>query len=216
MHGRDKSLYTPSFALIELCIVTCSRFSALCIDLSYSHVKKNETIIAPADRHSFLKVTGGGGELALITARALLEHGATGLCLIDLSFSPTALAEIDSLKADFPSVQILHDTADVTSASSLEASFDRATSRLRSIDILVTFAGVVGCTHALDMTAEDFRKTLDVNTTGTFLSAQAAAKRMVTQPYGGNIVFIASISGSKVNFPQPQAAYNASKAAVVS
>ena len=110
----------------------------------------------------------------------------------------------------------MHEGADVTSASSLEASFNNATSRLRTIDILVTFAGVVGCTHAIDMTAEEFRKTLDVNTTGTFLSAQAAAKRMVNQPYGGNIVFIASISGSKVNFPQPQAAYNASKAAVVS
>lgn len=73
-----------------------------------------------------------------------------------------------------------------------------------SVDHLLCFAGVVGCQHALEMTAGEWRKTLDINTTGGFLCAQAAAKQMVRQGRGGSIIFVASISGHRVNFPQPQ------------
>ncbi|KAK9694607.1 hypothetical protein K7432_013358 [Basidiobolus ranarum] len=37
---------------------------------------------------------------------------------------------------------------------------------------------------------------------------------MIKQKRGGSIIFIASMSGSIVNWPQPQSAYNASKAGV--
>jgi sorbose reductase len=73
----------------------------------------------------------------------------------------------------------------------------------------------VGCTHAIDMSAAEWRKTLDINTTGSFLVAQAVAKQMIAQKTGGSIVFTASISGHRVNFPQPQVAYNVSKAALI-
>ncbi len=39
---------------------------------------------------------------------------------------------------------------------------------------------------------------------------------MIAAESGGTIVFIASISAHRVNYPQPQAAYNASKAALIS
>lgn len=57
---------------------------------------------------------------------------------------------------------------------------------------------------------------MDVNTTGSFLCAQAAAKQIASQDNGGSITFIASISGHRVNFPQAQVAYNVSKAAIIS
>jgi NAD(P)-dependent dehydrogenase (short-subunit alcohol dehydrogenase family) len=38
---------------------------------------------------------------------------------------------------------------------------------------------------------------------------------MIVDGHGGRIVFIASISGHRVNFPQPQLAYNVSKAGVL-
>lgn len=65
------------------------------------------------------------------------------------------------------------------------------------------------------MTAAEWRKTLDINTTGSFLVAQAVAKQMIAQKTGGSIVFTASISGHRVNYPQPQIAYNVSKAALL-
>lgn len=54
-----------------------------------------------------------------------------------------------------------------------------------------------------------------MNTTGSFLVAQAVAKQIVSQKSGGSITFTASISGHRVNFPQPQVAYNVSKAAII-
>jgi sorbose reductase len=87
---------------------------------------------------------------------------------------------------------------------------------LGSVDILCCFAGVVGCTHAIDMSAEEWRRTNDINLTGSFLSAQAFARQVRTQGTGGSIVFTASISAHHTNYPQPQAAYNASKTAILS
>ena len=68
----------------------------------------------------------------------------------------------------------------------------------------------------MEMEDSIWRKTLDVNTTGAFLTAQAAAKQMAAQRTGGcSITLIASISAHRVNYPQSQAAYNVSKAAIV-
>ena len=76
----------------------------------------------------------------------------------------------------------------------------------------------------MDMNDSAWRRTLDVNTTGSFLCAQAVARKMAAQNSqaqsrkrkGGSILFTASISAHRVNYPQPQVAYNVSKAAVVS
>ena len=66
------------------------------------------------------------------------------------------------------------------------------------------------------MTDTQWRQTLNVNTTGAFLCAQAAARQMSLQKSGGcSITLTASISAHRVNFPQPQVAYNVSKAAIV-
>jgi len=66
------------------------------------------------------------------------------------------------------------------------------------------------------MTENQWRKTLDVNTTGSFICAQAVAKQIKSQGAGGgSITLIASISAHRVNYPQPQVAYNVSKAAIV-
>lgn len=62
---------------------------------------------------------------------------------------------------------------------------------------------------------EMFRRLIDINVTGTFLVAQAVAQRMIEMKNGGSLIFVASMSGSIVNYPQEQSCYNASKAAVI-
>jgi sorbose reductase len=66
------------------------------------------------------------------------------------------------------------------------------------------------------MPADEWRRTHDINLTGSFLCAQAVAREFVKQGTGGCIVFTASISAHATNFPQPQAAYNSSKSALLS
>ncbi|KAG9523080.1 NAD(P)-binding protein, partial [Aureobasidium melanogenum] len=160
-------------------------------------------------------ITGGAGTLALAAARALLEHGLANVFLFDLRSTFDASDDaIQALHNDFPSSKVIIETVDVTDAENVDRAFAAVATR-GSIDILLCFAGVVGCLHAIEMTPEQWRRTIDINTTGSFLCAQAAAKQMQHQGTGGSIVFTASISGHRVNFPQPQAAYNVSKAAVI-
>jgi sorbose reductase len=160
-------------------------------------------------------LTGGAGTLALASARALFEHGAAAICLLDLPQTLRSSRDaIDSLKADFGDRHLFTLSLDVTSTESVDAAFSSAWKRLGSIDILCCFAGIVGCVPSIDASASQFAKVIDVNLNGSFLCAQAAAKYMIDSGLGGSILFTASISAHSTNFPQPQVAYNVSKAGV--
>ncbi len=78
--------------------------------------------------------------------------------------------------------------------------------------LVVNNAGVVRFGPLLELSADDWRRAVDVNLTGTFLVSRAAAARMI-EAGGGAIVNIASINGIAA---APNAgAYTASKAAVI-
>ncbi|KAF2791400.1 NAD(P)-binding protein [Melanomma pulvis-pyrius CBS 109.77] len=162
-------------------------------------------------------ITGGAGTLALTAARALLEHGLSGLALWDLS-PDDALPIIGQLHASFPSVRITTCTVDVRSPVEIGIALEDTIKVLGPVTHLICFAGVVDCTPALELRVEDFRRTHDINLTGSFLCAQAFARQLIAlpTPTRGSVVLTASISGHATNFPQPQVAYNASKAAVLS
>ncbi|CDM37771.1 hypothetical protein DTO013E5_6301 [Penicillium roqueforti] len=160
-------------------------------------------------------VTGGAGGLGLVSAQALLEHGLSSLCIMDLpSTLETSSEQIQSLASKFPSANITKIPLDVTSMESIEAAFEQANKTMEGIDILCCFAGIPGCQPSLSVTPDQFNRVIDVNLTGSFFCAQAAAKRMESSGKGGCVLFTASISAHLTNFPQPQAAYNASKAGV--
>jgi sorbose reductase len=159
-------------------------------------------------------VTGGTGTLGFAACTALLEHGLSGLAIFDVNAkqSENLLA---SLRERFPSRIITCFQVDVTDDAAVQNAVNLAADTLGTIDHLLCFSGIVGCVNALDMSAAQWRRVMDVNTTGSFLCAQAVARKMVDQGTGGSIVFTASISAHRVNYPQPQAAYNVSKAALV-
>ncbi|KIW03085.1 uncharacterized protein PV09_05730 [Verruconis gallopava] len=159
-------------------------------------------------------VTGGLGTLGLACSRALLQHGLRGLMVFDLDVGQVQ-HELIALRGEFPDARIEARSIDVTDDGSVAAGVAEAASVFGSVEHLLCFAGVVGCVHALDMPASQWRRILDINTTGSFICAQAVARQMVSQGTGGSITFVASISGHRVNFPQPQAAYNVSKAALL-
>ena len=120
-------------------------------------------------------VTGGAGTLALEAARALLEHGLAGLALFDINPSQSERAA-KLLREDFPTATIITKAVDVTDAVSVKSATAETSEELGSVDILCCFAGIVGCTHAIDISPDEWRQTLEINTTGQFLCAQAAAR----------------------------------------
>jgi NAD(P)-dependent dehydrogenase (short-subunit alcohol dehydrogenase family) len=103
---------------------------------------------------------------------------------------------------------------DVTDAGQVEAAFDAVVSQWGRVDVLVNNAGSFGPSSEIDtIDPEQWRQTIEVNLTGTFLCAAAAVRRMKRQrPRGGRIVNNGSISA---HVPRPHsAAYTASKHAV--
>ncbi|CUS14672.1 unnamed protein product [Tuber aestivum] len=159
-------------------------------------------------------VTGGTGGLGFEAARALLEHDVSGLALFDINHD-VGLQAVERLKSGFPKANVIFELVDVTDAARVSAAVNVVEEELGCVDILLAFAGIVGCVHAEDMAMEQWNRILEVNLTGSFLCAQAVGKKMIEQGTGGSIVLIASISGHTANFPQPQVCYNASKAGVI-
>ncbi len=159
-------------------------------------------------------ITGGAGVLGLAAAHALLEHGLSGLMIFDINPAQSQ-ASLDEMKAQFPLAKIAATKVDITDDIAVHEAVVECARVLGSVDMLLCFAGIVGCANAIDTTAAHWRRILDINTTGTFLCAQAAAKQMIKQGTGGSIMFTASISAHRVNYPQPQAAYNVSKSALL-
>lgn len=64
---------------------------------------------------------------------------------------------------------------------------------------LVTCAGISGRCPAVDYEVDKFRRIMDINVTGSFLCATAAARIMQRQMVSGSVVLLASMSGTNVN-----------------
>ncbi len=82
------------------------------------------------------------------------------------------------------------------------------------IDIAFCNAGISINVPAEEMSYDQWKKVIDINLTGVFLTATATGRYMIRQG-GGSIINTASMSGHIVNIPQPQVGYNASKAGVI-
>lgn len=104
--------------------------------------------------------------------------------------------------------------ADVSSPESVDAAIAEVIAEHGKIDNLVTSAGFTENFDAINYPIDRVRKLWGVNVDGTYLFAIAVAKHLMERKAPGSMVFIGSMSGAIVNVPQPQAPYNAAKAAV--
>jgi NAD(P)-dependent dehydrogenase (short-subunit alcohol dehydrogenase family) len=151
-------------------------------------------------------VTGGGQGIGYACAQALGEAGATVVVADMLPDRVTsAVAQLTAL-----GIAARGETLDVTDSAAVE----RLAEALGDAAILVNNAGVAKSdVRAEDTTDEHWAFHMRVNVDGLFYCCRSFGKRMLAQGKG-SIVNIGSMSGFIVNKPQPQAFYNASKAAV--
>ncbi|MEV6865408.1 SDR family oxidoreductase [Streptosporangium subroseum] len=103
---------------------------------------------------------------------------------------------------------------DVGRPESVQALFSEVGRRFERLDLLVNNAGTFGPSASPENVAyEEWRSTVDVNLTGSFLCAQAAFRMMRDQrPQGGRIINNGSLSA---HTPRPNSiAYTATKHAI--
>jgi NAD(P)-dependent dehydrogenase (short-subunit alcohol dehydrogenase family) len=152
-------------------------------------------------------VTGGASGIGLATARAF---AACGCRIVLLDVEPMRLEVAASELAR--GTEVLPLVASVSDPDAVQQAFASAATRFGSIDVLFGSAGISMNRPTLDLTYEDWRRTLDVNLTGVFLCSQAAARHML--PRGSGVILnVASMYG--VVGAANRAAYCATKGAVV-
>jgi NAD(P)-dependent dehydrogenase (short-subunit alcohol dehydrogenase family) len=156
-------------------------------------------------------VTGAGSGLGRSIATGLSRAGAmVGLLDIDGKSAEETSAVI---KKELPNAHTMVITCDVTNEPDVEKAFEALLKNWGGLDILVNAAGVAPAYPLVDLPVEKWRSALEVNLTGYFLAAKAAAKIMIKQGTGGSIISISSKSGLEAS--RDNTAYNATKAAEI-
>lgn len=170
-------------------------------------------------------VTGAGrkGGIGAAVALRLARDGAH-VVVGDICAPPSELPhagsgqweELAAIAEEIESLGVrgLPVRVDVTDADSVQAMIVQTKERLGRLDILVNNAGAaIGPGPVIQMAEEAWRRTLEINATGTFLCCKFALPLILAGERGGRIVNMASIAAEK---PKPYvSAYAASKAAVV-
>ena len=100
---------------------------------------------------------------------------------------------------------------DVSDAAEVQSAAERVESDLGPVEVLVNNAGIAHIAPSETVSEAEWRRSLDVMATGTFLCSQAFGSRMLERRRGA-IVNISSINATEA-FPQ-RLAYCAAKAAV--
>jgi NAD(P)-dependent dehydrogenase (short-subunit alcohol dehydrogenase family) len=152
-------------------------------------------------------VTGASSGLGVTFARALAEAGADvvlGARRVDRLEETKRLVEAAGRRA-------LAVKTDVASPEECQGLVDAAMEAFGRVDVLVNNAGVGTAVPATRETPEQFRQVIDVNLNGCYWMAQACGR--VMQP-GSSIINISSVLGLTTG-GLPQAAYSASKAALI-
>ena len=151
-------------------------------------------------------VTGAAGGIGAACARLLAEAGARVVATdTDLAAAAAVAAELQP--------RGLGIALDVTDAAAVDAAFGRIGAECGGVDILVNNAGIAIRGASLEVSTADWQRVIDVNLSGAFFCARAAAREMLKRG-GGAIVNIASIMGlSGGLYPNP--AYHASKGGLV-
>jgi NAD(P)-dependent dehydrogenase (short-subunit alcohol dehydrogenase family)/rhamnose utilization protein RhaD (predicted bifunctional aldolase and dehydrogenase) len=153
-------------------------------------------------------VTGAGSGLGRSIALGLRRAGAiVGLMDIDVKAVKQTRELIQrELPQAYPGIL----ECDVTNERSVQDTVGRFTAFWGGLDILVNAAGIAPAGPLVDMPVDKWRAALEVNLTGYFLMGREAARIMIRQGMGGNIINLSSKSGIEAS--KDNTAYNATKA----
>ncbi len=155
-------------------------------------------------------VTGAGRGIGAAIAGRFAAQGASVVVVVDVD-EKLARKTSEAIAAQTGAV-VVPEQLDVTNESSVETAADTWIDRFGRLDCVVANAGILHLADVVDFPLDSWRRVLDVNLTGAFVTARAAARRMIGANRG-SIVFTSSLFG--VRGGRENAAYSASKFGVV-
>lgn len=154
-------------------------------------------------------VTGAGSGIGEASALLLAERGAR---VALLGRTASELEEVAEQVRQLGS-EALVAVADVTDEEAVGEAVRATRERFGRLDVVVANAGVNGTWAGIEtLTVEDFRSTIDINLTGTFITIKATVPHL---PRGGSVVVTASVNGTRIFSNSGASAYSASKAGQV-
>src|SRR5690606_25130809 len=137
-------------------------------------------------------VTGGGSGIGAATARRLAAEGA---CVVvadrDLPAAEKIAAELGA-HAHRPQDVAIAAGVDVTSEEQVQEALRQAVLAFGGVDLVVNNAGLSLSRSLLETTLDDWALQHDVMARGSFLVSREAARVMIDQDLGGDIVYISS------------------------
>jgi len=155
-------------------------------------------------------ITGGSQGIGKAVALGLAEAGA------DVAIVARGLVKAEEAAHQIAKlgVKAIAVKADVTVPAEVDGMIKTILKAFGTVDVAFNNAGTAAVAKAEEMSYEELTRVFNVNLTGLFLTAQAAARVMIARK-SGSIINMASMSAHVVNVPQATANYNASKAGVV-
>ena len=159
-----------------------------------------------ADTTAF--ITGAARGIGLEIARRFLAQGAA-VALADIDADALAEAVSALVQEGVEATRLTAVVVDVTDPVSVEQAADQVNTVLGPVTCVVPNAGILHLGPTLDMDLEQWRRVLEVNLTGAFVTAQVLGRRLRDRGAGGSIIFTASLFA--VRGGSDNAAYSASK-----
>jgi NAD(P)-dependent dehydrogenase (short-subunit alcohol dehydrogenase family) len=150
-------------------------------------------------------VTGGARGIGLETVKALKENGSS-VVIADINGEAGTKAA-EELGVDFFQVDLTRSNQVAKLAADVHAKYGR-------LDIAFNNAGIAVNVPSEACTDEDWHRVININLSAVFYCCREFGKIMLDQGKG-SIINTASMSGMISNTPQPQVAYNVSKAGVI-
>jgi len=156
-------------------------------------------------------VTGAGRGIGRGLAFALAEAGANVAVVDILADNAEKTAKEIAEATGRKTIAVACDIAD---ADAVEAMVKKVVDTFGRLDIAVNNAGIsIPIKGILDVSADEWKKQMDINLNGTWNCLKAEAKVMIPNGYG-KIINTGSICGHVI-WPDPQLPYSVSKAAVI-
>ncbi|EOO10820.1 MULTISPECIES: SDR family NAD(P)-dependent oxidoreductase [Bacillus cereus group] len=152
-------------------------------------------------------ITGGASGIGESTVRLFIEEGAK---VVIADFSERGKGLSDELNAH--GYNTLFIKTDVTKEADIKQLIHETVSKYGKLDIMYANAGVADDAPANELSYEKWKRTIDINLSGVFLSDKYSIEQFLKQGTGGVIVNAGSIH-SFVSLPTPTA-YSSAKGGV--